>query len=495
MSQDINQLLQQGIAAAREGNNDEARKAFEQVLEVEEENVTAWLWMSRVVDDDNEKRICLTTVLQLDPGNAHAQKALEKLDSKGAEGAVAGEVMPGITRRMLQLSIGGLVGLAIFMCIIVFGVTSSNNARKAEETRVANQAIANQTGTVAAQIAFATQTADVIIQTQNAIISPTPTPTNTPIGPTLPPTFTPTPSPTEEARIPPLESPQNIPGNIIGWGGRPARDNFYEIRLFPVIGGGSFTPVTDDAREADLNPANGQRVIFTASTTGGRTSIDAITVTGAQPETISGRFGITSGFFDPGMARWSRDGNQIIFAAMAGDNQTSEIWLVNMVSNTLARLTTDPEANYTWPALSPDGSRFVAVRTTQAGSDLVVIQVGQQGGTPVTSDLSTITEMSPVWSPDGALIAYAAAPANDPENHDIYVRLADGTGTATLLNPPEVSGSDNLYPVYNPDGRYMAFASNRTGSYDIYVYEFATQRLTQLTDSLEEYNFPGGWAN
>ncbi len=47
---------------------------------------------------------------------------------------------------------------------------------------------------------------------------------------------------------------------------------------------------------------------------------------------------------------------------------------------------------------------------------------------------------------------------------------------------------------FSPDGRYLAFASDRSGNYDIYIYEFMTGQTWQLTDT-EEEDYPGGWAN
>ncbi|RMG83045.1 MAG: hypothetical protein D6712_13730 [Chloroflexi bacterium] len=102
-------------------------------------------------------------------------------------------------------------------------------------------------------------------------------------------------------------------------------------------------------------------------------------------------------------------------------------------------------------------------------------------------------EEAPVWSPDGLQIAYAAAQSNNPNQFDIYVRLADGTGTPTKITS-EASGSDNRFPVFSPDGRYLAFASNRNGNYEIYIYEFATGQVWQVTDNLED-DFPYAWVN
>jgi Tol biopolymer transport system component len=44
----------------------------------------------------------------------------------------------------------------------------------------------------------------------------------------------------------------------------------------------------------------------------------------------------------------------------------------------------------------------------------------------------------------------------------------------------------------SPDARYLAFASNAAGQYDIYVVNQNTGELSQLTSSLDD-EFPGDW--
>ena len=79
VDQQIQMLLRQGIAAARARQNDQAYELLLQVVELDENNVQAWLWLSTVIDDLEDKIICLQNVLELDPSNQHAQVGLAKL--------------------------------------------------------------------------------------------------------------------------------------------------------------------------------------------------------------------------------------------------------------------------------------------------------------------------------------------------------------------------------------------------------------------------------
>jgi tetratricopeptide (TPR) repeat protein len=72
----MNDLLRAGIAAAKSGQRERARDLLMRVVEQDEENVLAWLWLSGVVDTLDDREICLENVLALDPDNEPARKGL-----------------------------------------------------------------------------------------------------------------------------------------------------------------------------------------------------------------------------------------------------------------------------------------------------------------------------------------------------------------------------------------------------------------------------------
>lgn len=76
----IDELLQQGIAAIQAGRKEEARQILMQVVELDERNEQGWLWLSGVVESSEDRRVCLENVLAINPNNAHAQAGLEWLD-------------------------------------------------------------------------------------------------------------------------------------------------------------------------------------------------------------------------------------------------------------------------------------------------------------------------------------------------------------------------------------------------------------------------------
>jgi len=92
-------------------------------------------------------------------------------------------------------------------------------------------------------------------------------------------------------------------------------------------------------------------------------------------------------------------------------------------------------------------------------------------------------DMDPVVSPDGNHLAFAS---NRTGNFDIFMLTFGKTGVYQLTQ----SNKDDRYPSWSPDNRKVAFSSDRTGKGD--VYEMARDggsgflQLTDRTD-LEEY--------
>lgn len=72
-------LLAQGIRAAEAGEKAKAHKLFTDVVMRDEQNVDAWLWLSRVVDNAEDREICYENILTEDPENTIARDGLELL--------------------------------------------------------------------------------------------------------------------------------------------------------------------------------------------------------------------------------------------------------------------------------------------------------------------------------------------------------------------------------------------------------------------------------
>ena len=88
---------------------------------------------------------------------------------------------------------------------------------------------------------------------------------------------------------------------------------------------------------------------------------------------------------------------------------------------------------------------------------------------------------TPALSPDGARMAFS-------HQGDIWVAdVADGAAVRLTANPAYES-----FPTWSPDGRSLAFRSNRHGNYDIYSVPSAGGALTRMTYH-SEHDMPHEW--
>jgi len=81
-SSNVNAMVKEAIRVLKAGNKAEARKLLERATELDSYNELGWLWLSGVVDTDEDRRTCLNNVLFINPSNPHAKQGLGMLDAK-----------------------------------------------------------------------------------------------------------------------------------------------------------------------------------------------------------------------------------------------------------------------------------------------------------------------------------------------------------------------------------------------------------------------------
>ena len=175
--------------------------------------------------------------------------------------------------------------------------------------------------------------------------------------------------------------------------------------------------------------------------------------------------------------------------AFASDREGDwEIYVMNADGSGQTRLTDNPGPDL-YPNWSPDGRR-IAFRSYRDGKvDIYVMNADGSDQTRLTDNEGWYVS-NPSWSPDGRLITFTSNrddpdPNDDNRTLDIYVMNADGSGQTRLTD----NEARDTQPSWSPDGRRIAFLSNRDGNWDIYVMNADGSDQTRLTDNDNEAGY------
>lgn len=94
MVANVEAMVRTGIEAYRSGKKAEARKLLEKAIELDDYNEQAWMWLSAVVETEEEQRTCLENVLVINPDNEEAKRGLKMLGVGGAPPPASSSASP-----------------------------------------------------------------------------------------------------------------------------------------------------------------------------------------------------------------------------------------------------------------------------------------------------------------------------------------------------------------------------------------------------------------
>jgi len=119
-------------------------------------------------------------------------------------------------------------------------------------------------------------------------------------------------------------------------------------------------------------------------------------------------------------------------------------------SGGLAGVAAEPDADDTsFPELSPDGLRVAARRTYQTNMDVWLLDLTRGGWSRITHDPGN--DQLPVWAPDGRRIAFSS---NRSGHNNLYVKSTTGRSDEELL----LDTPNNKQPQsWSADGRFLLY--------------------------------------
>jgi tricorn protease len=193
--------------------------------------------------------------------------------------------------------------------------------------------------------------------------------------------------------------------------------------------------------------------------------------------------------FNDELPMWS--GNKIYYLSDKGTNSRFNIWVYDLSSKRHRQVTSFTEWDIHFPSMGPEELVF------EAGGDLYLLSLEDESVRKVevriVSDfdekrpryVKTANDISHSFlSPDGNRVAIAA-------RGEIYSVPAE---KGAVMNLTQTSGVAERYPAWSPDGKHIAFWSDRDGEYDLYLRYQSDGSLEKIASFKEGFRYSLYWS-
>jgi eukaryotic-like serine/threonine-protein kinase len=224
-------------------------------------------------------------------------------------------------------------------------------------------------------------------------------------------------------------------------------------------------PVTEHVRvDAPFNLS-----VFSASQSGMLAYLPGEGVSGTdlvlydRSGNMIGTVGERAMFTDPNI---SPDGSKVAVGMYDNQTRVYDIWIYDIQRGIRTRFTFDP-INEQFPIWTDDG-RSIVYSKSKEGVETLVMKSSIGAGVEEILTQSNRLMIPNSWSPDGKYLAYFTA--GDPQTgFDSWILpIENGKDPYPFLQTQFNEGG----PVFSPDGKWIAYASNESGRSEVYVRPF-----------------------
>jgi Tol biopolymer transport system component len=163
--------------------------------------------------------------------------------------------------------------------------------------------------------------------------------------------------------------------------------------------------------------------------------------------------------------RFSPDGSRVAYGVSAGTdlNDASDLWVLDVARGARTRVTFTGNNRF-YPIWTRDGTRLTFADGTGTTNRLLSTLADGSGGLQTLMDVGTRRDPTS-WSPDGRTLAFYVGGVTNTRDLWMLHRDGDKSTPAPFVETPfEERGA-----LFSPDGRWVAYVSNKSGQNDAYA--------------------------
>jgi len=160
--------------------------------------------------------------------------------------------------------------------------------------------------------------------------------------------------------------------------------------------------------------------------------------------------------------RLSPDNQRLAVSLADPGSGRSDVWIYDVRRSVASRLTFD-DSNDKTPIWSPDGSRIVYQSNPKGPSDIYVRPSNGRGEPQVLFE-SEKTDEPWDWSADGRFISFN----HNVKRNDIWIMDVESGESSEFI----ASDYDDGWGMFSSDVNWLAYLSNESGRYDLYLTRF-----------------------